>query len=53
LKDFGQTTKPAKRVTGTVEITYSNYKINVGLSDQIFNEADSSKLRGGSRKETD
>ena len=48
LKDFGQSAQPAKRVTGRVEITYSNYKINVGLSDQIFNETDSSKLRGGS-----
>jgi len=46
LKDFGQSTQPAKRVTGRVDITYSNYKINVGLSDQIFNEADASRLRG-------
>jgi outer membrane lipoprotein-sorting protein len=46
LRDFGPSTQPAKRVTGTVEITYSNYRINTGLSDQIFNEADASKLRG-------
>jgi len=48
VKDFGPSAQPAKRVTGRVEITYSNYKVNVGLSDQIFNETDSSKLRGGS-----
>jgi outer membrane lipoprotein-sorting protein len=48
LKDFGPPAQPAKRVTGRVDITYSNYKINAGLSDKIFNETDSSKLRGGS-----
>ena len=48
VKDFGQSAQPAKRVTGRVDITYSNYKVNVGLTDQIFNETDSSKLRGGS-----
>jgi hypothetical protein len=47
LKDFGQPSQPAKRVTGRVDITYSNYKVNVGLSDQIFNEAGASKLRKG------
>jgi len=46
MKDFGQPNQPAKRVTGGVDITYSDYKINAGLSDQIFNETDSSKLRG-------
>lgn len=45
VKDFGQSPQPAKRVTGRVEITYSNYKVNIGLRDQIFNEKDSSKLR--------
>jgi outer membrane lipoprotein-sorting protein len=45
IKDFGPSAQPAKRVTGRVDITYSNYKVNVGLSDQIFKETDSSKLR--------
>jgi hypothetical protein len=48
IRDFGQPAQPAKRVTGRVEITYSNYKVNSGLSDQIFKETDSSKLREGS-----
>jgi outer membrane lipoprotein-sorting protein len=41
LKDFGQPTQPAKRVTGRVDITYSNYKVNIGLSDQMFKETKS------------
>ena len=48
MKDFGQSAQPTKRVTGRVEITYSNYKINVGLSDQIFKETGPSMLREGS-----
>ncbi len=48
IRDFGQSAQPAKRITGRTEITYSNYKVNIGLSDKIFNETDSSKLRGGS-----
>ena len=48
IRDFGQSAQPAKRITGQVDITYSNYKVNAGLSDKIFNETDSSKLRGGS-----
>ena len=48
IRDFGQSAQPAKRITGRAEITYSNYKVNSGLSDKIFNETDSSKLRGGS-----
>jgi len=48
IRDFGQSAQPAKRITGRAEITYSNYKVNIGLSDKIFNETDSSKLRGGS-----
>ncbi len=47
FKDFGQPAQTPKRVTGRVEITYSNYKINVGLRDQLFNEADPSNLRKG------
>jgi outer membrane lipoprotein-sorting protein len=48
IKDFGQSAQPARRVTGRVEITYSNYRVNVGLDDKIFKEADPSKWRGGS-----
>ena len=48
IRDFGQSAQPAKRITGRAEITYSNYKVNSGRSDKIFNETDSSKLRGGS-----
>jgi outer membrane lipoprotein-sorting protein len=47
IKDFGPSAQPAKRVTGRVQITYSNYKVNVGLSDQIFNETDATKLKKG------
>jgi hypothetical protein len=48
IKDFGQSAQPAKRVTGRVEITYSNYRVNSGLRDEIFKETDASKLGGGS-----
>ena len=34
---FGQA---GKRMSGKVEITYSNYKVNSGLSDEIFTEKD-------------
>ncbi len=47
FKDFGPPSQPAKRVTGRVEITYSNYKINGGIPDQIFDEKDASKPRKG------
>jgi len=53
IKDFGQSPQQAKRVTGQVEITYSNYRVNTGLSDKIFNEPGSSKSRGGSYKGTE
>jgi outer membrane lipoprotein-sorting protein len=53
IRDFGPSSQSPKRVTGRVDITYSNYKVNSGLSDKIFDEAGPSKLRGGSRKETD
>jgi outer membrane lipoprotein-sorting protein len=48
IKDFGPSAQPARRVTGRVDITYSNYRVNVGLSDKIFKETDSPKLREGS-----
>ena len=30
-----------QRVAGKVDITYSNYKVNLGLSDEIFKETES------------
>ena len=48
IRDFGQSAQPAKRVTGRVEITYSHYKVNTGLSDKIFDETTPSKLKEGS-----
>jgi len=53
IRDFGPSAQPAKRVTGQVDITYSNYKVNLGLSDQIFDKTGSSQSRGRSSKETD
>ena len=47
IKDFGQPTQKTKRVTGRVEITYANYKVNSGLSDKIFNETEPPLSRGG------
>ena len=53
IRDFGPSAQPARRVTGRVDITYSNYKVNSGLSDQIFDKTGSSQSRGRSSKETD
>ena len=36
MKEFTQFGQKTKRITGKVEITYSNYRINVGLGDEIF-----------------
>ena len=47
IKDFGQSAQKTKRVTGRVEITYSNYKVNVGLHNDIFKETESPVPRGG------
>jgi hypothetical protein len=44
-KEFDQLIQKPKRVTGTIEITYSNYKVNSGLSDEFFKESGSSKGR--------
>jgi outer membrane lipoprotein-sorting protein len=33
---FGPFEPKSERVTGTIEITYSNYKVNTGLKDEIF-----------------
>jgi hypothetical protein len=43
MKEFTQFGQKTKRITGKVEITYSNYQINVGLSDEIFKERGSKK----------
>lgn len=47
IKDFGPSAQPARRVTGRVDITYSNYRVNSGLSDEIFKETESPLTRGG------
>jgi len=46
IRDFGPSAQPAKRVTGRVDITYSNYKVNSGLSDEIFKERESLVPKG-------
>jgi outer membrane lipoprotein-sorting protein len=38
MKEFTQFGQKTKTITGKVEITYSNYRINIGLSDEIFRE---------------
>lgn len=47
IKDFGQSAQKTKRVTGKVQITYSNYRVNSGLSDETFKEAGSPLSREG------
>jgi hypothetical protein len=44
-KEFDQVVQKPKQVTGTIEMTYSNYKVNSGLSDQIFKDLEPSKVR--------
>jgi outer membrane lipoprotein-sorting protein len=46
VKEFDQLIQKPKRVTGTIEITYSNYKVNSGLSDEFFKGSGSSMSRG-------
>jgi len=36
MKEFGQSSPRERRVTGKIEISYSNYKVNSGLSDEMF-----------------
>jgi outer membrane lipoprotein-sorting protein len=43
VKEFDQLIHKPKRVTGTIEITYSNYKVNSGLGDEFFKEPASSR----------
>ena len=38
MKEFGSFSQGSKRITGKVEIAYSNYKVNSGLSDEMFKE---------------
>jgi hypothetical protein len=47
IKNFGQSAEKTKRVTGKVDITYSNYKVNSGLRDEIFKETAPPVWRGG------
>jgi len=35
-RGFGPFEQKSERVTGTIEITYTNYKVNTGLKDEIF-----------------
>ncbi len=42
MKEFDPLIQKPKRVTGTIEITYSNYKVNSGISDEFFKESGSS-----------
>ncbi len=44
-KEFDQLVQKPKRVTGTIDISYSNYKVNSGLSDEIFKESEPSRGR--------
>jgi hypothetical protein len=45
MREFTQFGQRAKRITGKVEITYSNYKVNSGISDEIFKEKDSGQSK--------
>jgi hypothetical protein len=35
-KGFGPLEQKSERITGTIEITYANYRVNKGLKDDIF-----------------
>ena len=35
---FDPSTQKAKRIRGKIEIDYSHYKVNSGISDEIFQE---------------
>jgi hypothetical protein len=37
-RGFGPFEQKSERVTGKIEITYANYKVNTGLKDEIFKE---------------
>jgi len=40
MREFTQFGQKPKKIAGKVEITYSNYRVNVGLSDEIFKDSD-------------
>jgi hypothetical protein len=41
MKEFPQFRQVGKRITGKVEISYSNYKVNSNFSDEIFKDTES------------
>ncbi len=43
VKGFDTSPREKKRVTGRIELTYSNYRVNSGLSDEIFKETEPPK----------
>jgi hypothetical protein len=43
MKEFTQFGQRTKRITGKIGITYSNYQVNLGLTDEIFKERGSKK----------
>jgi outer membrane lipoprotein-sorting protein len=45
MKEFVPFAHKTQQVAGKVDITYSNYKVNSGLSDEIFKEAESQKSK--------
>jgi hypothetical protein len=45
MREFGQPAAAPQRVTGKVEISYSNYRVNSGLRDEFFKESGSSRGR--------
>jgi outer membrane lipoprotein-sorting protein len=40
MREFTQFGHKPKKITGNVKITYSNYRVNVGLSDELFKDTD-------------
>lgn len=40
MREFTQFGQKPKKITGNVKITYSNYRVNVGLSDELFKDTD-------------
>lgn len=43
MREFDQFAPRGRRITGRVEISYSNYRVNSGLSNEIFKETESRK----------
>jgi hypothetical protein len=43
MREFTQFGQKPKKITGKVEITYSDYQVNMGLTDEIFKERGSKK----------